>query len=267
VDKFRKLTGVILIGALAVFCTAALAAGTENELYMLKRGVIYVLVKTSDSPEKYIASVEPGVFFESEGNSASLRFGKNMCPKYVLLRKAESDDEIILTADDVNYRMQRAVSASGEKYEAAGDSSTVFWSKGHHATLTIGGEIYSGYDLWLPFGGIWVPGEGVPTDVMWRVKSINGVDVIEGSSVTLSFGADGRIHGVASVNNYTAPWISEGNRLLISTAAVTGMMGREELMRQEDLFLKALACVTHFKPLREGLVLLTSESGEIVLSR
>jgi len=267
--KFSKLTGwVILIVLFAVFFSVALAsAGTMDELYMLKDGVTYVLVKNTDSPATYIASVEPGVYFESEGDSASLRFGKDKCSNYVLLRETESDDEIILTADNVNYTMRRVESASGAKYEAAGDPSTVFWSRGNNATLTIGGKLYPGYDIWLPFGGIWIPGLGVPTDVAWRVSSINGIDVIDGSNVTLTFGADGRLHGVASVNNYTAPWTSDGNRLFISMAAATRMLGSEELMRQENSFLTALEDVTHFKPLREGLVLLTSENGEIVLSR
>ena len=265
---FRKLAGgIALMGLLAVFSAVSFAAGAEDELYMMKGGVTYVLVKMSDSPEKYIASAEPGVFFESDGNNASLRFGKDMCANYVLLRETESDEEMILTADDVNYRMQLVESASGAKYEAVGDPTTVFWSKGHHATLTIGGVLYSGYELWLPFGGIWIPGEGVPTDVEWHVKSINGVDVIDGSNVTLTFGADGKLNGVASVNRYTAPWASDGNRLSISMAAVTRMFGNENLMRQEDSFLKALSDVTHFKPLSDGIALLTNENGEIVLSR
>jgi len=266
--KFSKLAGVvILMGLFAVFFSAELAAGTTDELFMMKGGVTYVLVKNPDSPATYVASVEPGVYFESDGDSASLRIGKDKCSNYVLLRETESDDEIILTADDVNYTMRHVESASGAKYEAAGDPSTVFWSKGNHATLMIGGKLYPGYDIWLPFGGIWIPGEGVPTDVKWRVSSINGIDVIDGSNVTLTFGADGRLHGVASVNNYTAPWTSDGNRLFISMAAATRMLGSEELMHQENSFLTALEDVTHFKPLREGFVLLTSENGEIVLSR
>jgi heat shock protein HslJ len=259
------------MGLMTTFLSAeALSAGAEDELYVMKGGVTYVLVKTpgsSDSPKTYVAPVEPGVFFESDGDKASLRFGKHKCSNYVLLRDTQSDDEIILTADDVNYRMRQVVSASGAKYEAVDDPSTIFWGKGDSATLMIGGKIYSGYDLWLPYGGIWIPGEGVPTDVEWRVKSIGGVDVIEGSHVTLTFGADGRLHGAASVNNYTAPWMTVGNRLVVSTAAVTRMMGSEELARQEETFLKALADVTYFKPLREGLALLTKGNGEIVLGR
>jgi heat shock protein HslJ len=252
---------------LAVFCEAAFAAGTEDALYVMRGGVTYILVKTSDSPEKYAASVEPGVFLESDGDSASLKFGKHKCHNYVLLRDTEADDEIILTADDVNYRMRQVHTASGAKYEPVGDPSTTFWSKGSYATLVIGGKRYSSYGLWLPYGGIWIPGEGVPTDVQWRVKSINGVDVIDNSDVTLTFGADGRLHGLASVNNYTTSWMLVGNRLVVATAAVTRKIGSEELMRQEDSFLKALVDVLHFKPLKEGLVLLTRKNGEIVLSQ
>ena len=48
-------------------------------------------------------------------------------------------------------------------------------------------------------------------------------------------------------------------------AAVTRMKGSEELMGQEEAFLKALADVAYFKPLKEGLALLTKYDGEIVL--
>ena len=269
-EKICKLLGgIILTGLLiaTVFSATALAAGTKDELYMMKGGVTYVLVKTSDSPDKYIASVEPGVYFESYGDSASLRFGRNKISNYVLLRGTQSDDEIILTADDVNYRMRRGIRASGAKYEAVGDPSTVFWGKGHYATLMIGGKPYSGYDMWLPYGGIWIPGEGMPTDVQWRIRSINGVDVVDGSNVTLTFGSDGRLYGNASVNNYTAPWMAVGKRLVVSMATVTRMMGREELMKQEESYLRTLAEVVRFKPLREGLLLLTKNDVEIVLGQ
>lgn len=268
-EKICKLAGgVILTGLLAaVFPAAAFPAGTTDELYVMKGGVTYVLAKTSDSPEKYFSPVEPGVFFESNGDTASLRFGRNNCPNYVLIRRAESDGEIIVTADGVNYRMLRVVSASGARYEAPGDSSTMLWSSGISAALTIRGKRYPGYDLRLPDGGIWIPGEGIPADVEWRVRSINGVDVIAGSEVTLCFGTDGRLRGNASVNNYTAPWMSVGNRLFISTAAATRMMGSEELTRQEDSYLAALAGAVRFMPLRDGLALLAEDGGEIVLER
>ena len=268
--RIWKLVGSVFIFGLLtvmVFSAAALAAGTENELYVMKDGVTYFLFKTSESPEKYVSSAESGVFFESDGDSASLMFGKDKIYNYVLLRNAQTDEEIILTANDVNYRMRQVMSASGAKYEAEGDPSTVFWSKGHYATLEIGGKLYAGYDVWMPFGCIWLPGEVIPTNVEWRVKSIDGVDVVGDSNVTLTFGADGRLHGNASVNNYNASWISEGERLVISMAVTTKMMGSEELMKQEDSYLKTLAGVVRFKPLREGIVLLTKNNGEIVLER
>jgi putative lipoprotein len=262
----RTIGGVVLICLLTAFFSAgAEAATTENELYVVKDGRAYVLVKTSDEPEVYIVMDEPGVSFVSDGSKASLRFGNYSCDNYVLLRSTESDDEIILTADDVNYRMQRVLSASGAKYEAVGDPSTTFWSKGNYAVLTVKEMPYINYDVWLPFGGIWIPEEGVPTEVEWQVKSIEGVDVIESSGVTLTFGKDGRAFGFASVNNYNAPWMITGSRIIISTAAVTRMMGSEELMQQEEAFLKALTNVTHFKPLKDGLILLTKNDDEIVL--
>ena len=49
---------IIAVFMIAVFFAATLVASIENELFVLKGGVIYVLAKTSDSPEQYTASAE-----------------------------------------------------------------------------------------------------------------------------------------------------------------------------------------------------------------
>lgn len=45
-----------------------------------------------------------------------------------------------LTVGADNFALERVMSASGAKYEASGDPTTVFWSKGDRALLTLRGE-------------------------------------------------------------------------------------------------------------------------------
>ncbi len=56
-------------------------------------------------------------------------------------------DELIILVDGETFRMKRVVSASGAKYEAEDDPTTVFWSKGQTAFLTVRGEEHAQYVL------------------------------------------------------------------------------------------------------------------------
>jgi heat shock protein HslJ len=143
----------------------------------------------------------------------------------------------------------------------------VLWSKGEAAMLTIAGEEYQGYDVWTSDGVIWLPGQNIPTGVEWKVTSIAGLEVIPGSSVTITFHPHGKLSGKASVNNYTSSWITSGYRLKITGGVSTQKAGPQNLMDQEERFLKFLSQVDRFEFRREGLALVDKDDEEILLRR
>ena len=51
-------------------------------------------------------------------------------------------DILNLVVDEVRYPLRQVVSASGARYEAVGDPTTTFWSKGERATLVVKGKAY-----------------------------------------------------------------------------------------------------------------------------
>lgn len=83
----------------------------------------------------------------------------------------------------------------------------------------------------------------------WRVVGINNgrggvASLVAGSSVTVSFAADGRASGSAGCNQYTAGYVSEGQKLRFSAPASTRKMcAGDDLMTQEHNFLRALEAV------------------------
>ena len=83
----------------------------------------------------------------------------------------------------------------------------------------------------------------------WTATAIhNGkgavASLVPGSTVTLTFGADGQASGSAGCNRYTARYEAEGSSLRFQPAAATRRMcPGEALMAQEQAFLKALESV------------------------
>ena len=69
----------------------------------------------------------------------------------------------------------------------------------------------------------------------WVVEDINGKGIIDRSRATLNFGADGRVSGRSSCNNYTAQYTLTGEGLTVSKAAGTMMACEPALMQQEQL--------------------------------
>ena len=51
-------------------------------------------------------------------------------------------DTLNLEVGEVRYPLREVVSASGARYEAVGDPTTTFWSKGERATLVVKGKAY-----------------------------------------------------------------------------------------------------------------------------
>ncbi len=52
------------------------------------------------------------------------------------------DNAMQLTVGEETFEMQPVKAGSGAKYEATGDSTTTFWSKGNRATLVVRGQAY-----------------------------------------------------------------------------------------------------------------------------
>lgn len=83
----------------------------------------------------------------------------------------------------------------------------------------------------------------------WRATGINNgrgavAGVVGGSTVTMAFGADGRVSGSAGCNRFTAGFQAGGSNLKVTAPATTRMMCPEPgVMDQEQAFLKALESV------------------------
>jgi hypothetical protein len=155
-----------LIVTVCLFLTAAAVLASEklegDELFVSAGGKDYILKREDSAPggkrTKYTAKDDPATFFWSDDKRASLTIGGRECTRYVLLRDLD-DEEFLLTVDGENYRMKQVVSASGAKYEAVGDPTTVFWSKGASVFLTVKGKEYPGYETWAPSNVIWIAAE------------------------------------------------------------------------------------------------------------
>jgi heat shock protein HslJ len=107
----------------------------------------------------------------------------------------------------------------------------------------------------------------MPIGVEWKVAAIGDEEILNGSSVTAQFHPDGRMTGMASVNNYTAAWIASDGRLLITDEAATRKAGPQPLMEQEGKFLGMLPKINSFVVREDGLSLITRDGVEIVLSK
>jgi len=182
---------------------------------------------TVDVGQILLHSSEPGA------SSTVLRCG------HMTVRFGTVDDRAVLEVEGQTFTMVETRSASGARYEAEGDPSTVFWSRGDEAILTLQGEE-------LPTCrtiGNAVSGRDVLTGGEWIVETIGGAPVLdEAPDATLAFTADGRLAGRASCNRYTTGYAVNGPRLSVDPRiAVTQMACPPPILDQERRFLDALA--------------------------
>jgi heat shock protein HslJ len=101
----------------------------------------------------------------------------------------------------------------------------------------------------------------------WQATGINNgrggvVSVLPGTTVTLSFGKDGKAAGSAGCNNYTSAYQEGGGALTFTAPAATRRMCTAAgVMEQEEFFLKALETVATMRMEGDGLELRTKDGA------
>jgi heat shock protein HslJ len=101
----------------------------------------------------------------------------------------------------------------------------------------------------------------------WVAEAIDGTALADRSQVTLTFGADGRLTGTASCNNYSAAYSLTGEGLTIGTAAATRKACPPPLMAQEQAVLSLLESVERFEIAEDGALVLHGSGGRTLRAR
>ena len=108
----------------------------------------------------------------------------------------------------------------------------------------------------------------------WQVTGVNNgrqavVSVLNGTSLTMVFGSDGKLSGSAGCSNYNASYRAEGSVLSIAAPAATRMMCAqpEGRMEQEAQFLAALASASQARREGDRLELRTADGALAVNAR
>lgn len=174
------------------------------------------------------------------------------------VRTTFNADQLTLEAGSDKYLLERVRSGSGAKYEVPGDSATSYWLKGDKGMLVIKGQSYPECE---PAGALLLQAGG------GGVEDINNGGIVDRSRVTLNFGNDGRVSGIASCNNYTGAYTVAGSSLTVSQLVSTRKACIPGLGEQESNFLKALENVSEFKVSDTGALVLKTETGDSLTAR
>lgn len=87
-------------------------------------------------------------------------------------------------------------------------------------------------------------------------------DVLPESKIDINFERD-KVSGTSSVNRYFANYTLEGNKILIQEPGSTRMMGPENLMIQEQEYLKDLKDSKEIEITKDGIILLTNSGVKL----
>ena len=96
----------------------------------------------------------------------------------------------------------------------------------------------------------------------WRAETIMGRPVIDASASTITFEADGRVHGRGGCNRYFGSSTVDGERLSLGQLGSTRMACPEALMEQETRFFQALQSAERWTIAENGLLLIYPGGGE-----
>ena len=96
----------------------------------------------------------------------------------------------------------------------------------------------------------------------WRAETIMGRPVIDASASTITFEADGRVHGGGGCNRYFGSSTVDGERLAFGQLGSTRMACPQALMDQEARFFQALQSAERWTIDEQGLLLIYSSGAE-----
>lgn len=244
-----------LIGLLAIPLFVACANPSASEPKALE-GTAWVLASL---PGRTLVRGEPATLRFESGNAQ----GSDGCNRYGVPVTVKGSS-IEISARGVSTRMACApeVMAQADAFMAALGSAKTYRVAGERLELLAG----DGSPL-----AVFAPQSQALAGTAWRVTGINNgkqavVSVLGDSTVTMTFGAEGQANGSAGCNRYTARYEADGSRLRFQAPATTRMMcANEELMQQEQAFLKALESVATLR--REAnRIELRDSSGALAIS-
>ena len=102
----------------------------------------------------------------------------------------------------------------------------------------------------------------------WRVVDIARTPVVENSSVTLTFGADGRVSGNSTCNSFSGPYEASGDSLHIGpTMGTLRACVETSLMEQETRFLAVLGEVRAYTITPDTSLVLRTADGRTITAR
>jgi heat shock protein HslJ len=99
----------------------------------------------------------------------------------------------------------------------------------------------------------------------WTVTEALSAPIIAGSTVTLTFPADGTVAGNTGVNNFNGFATVSGSNVKFEKLRSTRRAGSPQLMEQEARFNRALAATAQFQIAPDGGLTLKDPDGVIVL--
>lgn len=101
----------------------------------------------------------------------------------------------------------------------------------------------------------------------WVVEDLADTGIIDSSRITLNFDREGRVHGLASCNNYSAGYKLTGETLTLQNPLATLKACTPALMNQEQTFLHLLSKVNRYDIGGKGALILTTEDGKTITAR
>ncbi len=269
--------------------------GKDDKADMRVADVVYALeeVRTA-SGAKYQTPGDPSTFFWSKGNGAWLRIrGRDMpeCsktappenpPKPYRAQGNEPGWNVEIAENMIRfsgaYGMQK-IALPVEADETRNGVRTLRGRKDRDEIIvtvipepcrdTMSGEPFA-HRVRLQYNQKIYQGCGrsLIREVVWRRADPNGVEAIDRfSHITLTFGADGRLHGNSGCNFYNGRYTLEGERLRISPQIMSTLRAcpTEDLMRQEQAFLSILPELNTVRIDETGRLRLSSAGGETLL--
>ena len=96
----------------------------------------------------------------------------------------------------------------------------------------------------------------------WQVESIDQGGIIDGSNVTMTFGEDGQVYGMAGCNRYSATMNADNDTITVSHPTSTRMACPPAIMKQEKRFLSALSDAAQWRRVADTWLVADDEQGK-----